>query len=94
LVGSFTPAIMRPSNKNTNTKHKTTNQTLQEELKMKKVMKSKSSKKGFNLVELICVIAIICILAAAVGFNYLKIVKNLPWEEIVGENPFTTSAHK
>ena len=61
---------------------------------MKKVMKSKSSNKGFNLVELICVIAIICILAAAVGFNYLKIVKNLPWEEIVGENPFTTSAHK
>ena len=61
---------------------------------MKKVMKSRTSKKGFNLVELICVIAIICILAAAVGFNYLKIVKDLPWEEIVGENPFSTSVSK
>ena len=59
---------------------------------MKKITKKTSSKKGFNLVELICVIAIICILAAAVGFNYLKIVKNLPWEEIVGENPFTTTS--
>lgn len=63
---------------------------------MKKIIKKTASKKGFNLVELICVIAIICILAAAVGFNYLKIVKNLPWQEIVGENPFSvsTSAHK
>ena len=61
---------------------------------MKKIIKKTDSKKGFNLVELICVIAIICILAAAVGFNYLKIVKNLPWEEIVGENPFTTSVSK
>ena len=61
---------------------------------MKKIIKKTESKKGFNLVELICVIAIICILAAAVGFNYLKIVKNLPWEEIVGENPFTTSVSK
>ena len=62
---------------------------------MKKIIKKTASKKGFNLVELICVIAIICILAAAVGFNYLKIVKNLPWQEIVGENPFSvsTSAH-
>ena len=58
---------------------------------MKKIIKKTASKKGFNLVELICVIAIICILAAAVGFNYLKIVKNLPWEEIVGENPFSVS---
>ena len=61
---------------------------------MKKIIKKTDSKKGFNLVELICVIAIICILAAAVGFNYLKIVKNLPWEEIVGENSFTTSVSK
>ena len=58
---------------------------------MKKIIKKTASKKGFNLVELICVIAIICILAAAVGFNYLKIVKNLPWQEIVGENPFSVS---
>ena len=61
---------------------------------MKKIIKKTESKKGFNLVELICVIAIICILAAAVGFNYLKIVKNLPWEEIVGENPFSVSVSK
>ena len=59
---------------------------------MKKIIKKTDSKKGFNLVELICVIAIICILAAAVGFNYLKIVRDLPWEEIVGENPFTTTS--
>ena len=58
---------------------------------MKKIIKKTASKKGFNLVELICVIAIICILAAAVGFNYLKIVKNLPWQELVGENPFSVS---
>ena len=58
---------------------------------MKKIIKKTSSKKGFNLVELICVIAIICIIAAAVGFNYIKIVKNLPWQEIVGENPFAVS---
>lgn len=61
---------------------------------MKKIIKKTDSKKGFNLVELICVIAIICILAAAVGFNYLKIVKNLPWEELVGENPFSASVSK
>ncbi|MBR6487940.1 MAG: prepilin-type N-terminal cleavage/methylation domain-containing protein, partial [Clostridiales bacterium] len=46
-------------------------------------------KKGFTLVELICVIAIIVIIGAVVGFNYIKIVRNLPWEEIVGENPFS-----
>jgi hypothetical protein len=30
------------------------------------------------------------------AFNYLKIVKNLPWEELIGENPFSvsTSIHK
>lgn len=61
---------------------------------MKKVIKKTNSKKGFNLVELLCVIAIICILAAAVCFNYLKIVKDLPWQELIGENPFTTSVSK
>lgn len=61
---------------------------------MKKIIKKTDSKKGFNLVELVLVIAIICIIAAAVGFNYLKIVKNLPWQELVGENPFSTSVNK
>ncbi len=60
---------------------------------MKMVMKSQSSKKGFSLVELICVIAIIVIIAAAVGFNYVKIFRNLPWQELVGsDNPFTVVA--
>jgi prepilin-type N-terminal cleavage/methylation domain-containing protein len=80
---------MKPSNKTKNTKY-----YRQEEGQMKKIIKKTDSKKGFNLVELICVIAIICILAAAIGFNYLKIVKNLPWEELVFDNPFTASATK
>ena len=58
---------------------------------MKKINKKTATKKGFTLVELICVVAIIVILAAVIGFNYLKIVKDLPWEEIVGENPFTVT---
>ena len=63
---------------------------------MKKIIKKTEGKKGFTLVELICVIAIIVIIGAAIGFNYIKIVKNLPWEMFVGENPFSisTSAHK
>ena len=40
---------------------------------MKKVLKS---KKGFSLVEIICVLAIIVILASAVCFNYLQIFKD------------------
>jgi len=43
---------------------------------MKKVMKSKQSKKGFSLVELIVVIAIIVIIAAVVAFNYIGIYRN------------------
>ena len=62
---------------------------------MKKVIKN-SSKKGFTLVELICVIAIIVIIGTVVAFNYFKIVRDLPWEQLIGENPFSisTSVHK
>ena len=58
---------------------------------MKRIIKKTTAKKGLTLIELICVVAIIVILAAVIGFNYLKIVKDLPWEEIVGENPFTVT---
>ena len=44
---------------------------------MKKIIKNTDSKKGFNLVELICVIAIICIIAGAIFFNYIHILKNV-----------------
>ncbi len=73
---------MKPSNKNKPNINKT------EEGKMKKV--NKNSKKGFTLVEVICVIAIICILASVMAFNYIQIVKDLPWQEVFGiEAPFT-----
>ena len=42
---------------------------------MKKINNKTASKKGFNLVELICVIAIICILAGAILFNYIGIFR-------------------
>ena len=42
---------------------------------MKKVNKT-SSKKGFSLVELICVIAIIVILASVAAFNYYQVFKD------------------
>ena len=44
---------------------------------MKKINNKTASKKGFNLVELICVIAIICILAGAIFFNYIGIFRNV-----------------
>ena len=44
---------------------------------MKKIIKKTASKKGFSLVELICVIAIICILAGAILFNYIHIFRNV-----------------
>ena len=41
---------------------------------MKKV--AKTSKKGFTLVELVCVIAIIVILASVLCFNYFQVFKH------------------
>ena len=40
---------------------------------MKKTFKS---KKGFSLVEMICVIVIIVIIASAICFNYIHICRN------------------
>ena len=77
MLGPLPPDIMKPSNKNkhkTNTKPK--NKTAQEERKMKKIIKKTESKKGLSLVEVICVIAIICILAGAILFNYIHIFRN------------------
>ena len=51
-------------------------QTKREELKMKKVNKTKQSKKGYTLVELIVVIAIIVIIASVVAFNYIGVYRN------------------
>ena len=45
------------------------------EKKMTKVFKN-NSKKGFSLVEVICVIAIIVIIASAICFNYIHIFRN------------------
>ena len=42
---------------------------------MKKIIKKTESKKGLSLVEIICVIAIICILAGAILFNYIGIFR-------------------
>jgi len=58
---------------------------------MKKIIKKTDAKKGFTLVELICVIAIIVIIGSVVAFNYIKIVRDLPWEQLIGENPFSIS---
>ena len=69
---------MKPSNKNKHKhKTKTKNTTTQEERKMKRFIKKADSKKGFNLVELICVIAIICILAGAIFFNYIGVFRHV-----------------
>lgn len=42
---------------------------------MTKVFKN-NSKKGFSLVEVICVIAIIVILASVAAFNYYQVFKD------------------
>ena len=55
---------------------------------MKKTLKS---KKGFTLVEIITVVAIILILASVMLYNYFAVVRDLPWEELFGENPFGTT---
>ena len=80
MLGPLPPDIMKPSNKDTDTKQtlnqKPKNKTAQEERKMKKIIKKTESKKGLSLVEVICVIAIICILAGAILFNYIHIFRN------------------
>ena len=43
---------------------------------MKKVIKN-SSKKGFTLVEMICVLAIIVILASVLFINYIGLFRDL-----------------
>ena len=50
--------------------------------------KSVKSKKGFSLVEIITVVAILVILATIAVCGYFSVVKSLPWEMLVGENPF------
>ena len=50
---------------------------------MKKVNKNGSSKKGFSLVEMVLVLAIICILASSVIYGGLKILKTI--ESVFGE---------
>lgn len=55
---------------------------------MKKTLKS---KKGFSLVEMVAVVAIILILASVALYAYLTVVRDLPWEEVIGENPFGTT---
>ena len=64
MFEDFQDKIMGPSNKNKQT----------EEGKMKRTFKN--SKKGFSLVEMICVIAIIVIIASAICFNYIHIFRN------------------
>ena len=54
-----------------------------EDTTMKKVSKLGSSKKGFSLVEMVLVLAIICILASSVIYGGLKILKTI--ESVFGE---------
>lgn len=46
------------------------------------------SKKGLTLVEIMGVLAIIVILASVCGIALIGLVKNLPWNEFIGDNPF------
>ena len=52
---------------------------------MKKINRT---RKGYTLVEMVTVIAIIVILGSVMCFGYINIVKNLPWEELGVETPF------
>ncbi len=52
---------------------------------MKKINRN---RKGYTLVEMVTVIAIIVILGSVMCFGYISIVKNLPWEELGVETPF------
>ena len=46
------------------------------------------SKRGLSLVEIMGVVAVIVILASVCGLALFGVVKNLPWIELIGENPF------
>lgn len=52
---------------------------------MKKNIKN---RRGYSLVEMVTVIAIIVILGSVMCFGYINIVKNLPWDELGVETPF------
>ena len=54
--------------------------------------KSIKSKKGFSLVEIITVVAILVIIATVAVCGYFSVVKNLPWEMFLDENPFGNTA--
>ena len=64
---------------------KQTQALIKEEQEMRTITKS---KKGLTLVEIMGVLAVIVILASVCGIALIGVVKNLPWEELIGENPF------
>ena len=66
---------MRGNNEAIKQKQTKTKSNKRGEKKMTKVFKN-NSKKGFSLVEVICVIAIIVILASVAAFNYFQVFKD------------------
>ncbi len=67
---------------------KQTQALIKEGKEMKTITKS---KKGLTLVEIMGVLAVIVILASVCGIALIGVVKNLPWVELIGENPFDSS---
>lgn len=70
------------------------NEAIKQKPKPNKIMEERTVKKinrnrkGYTLVEMVTVIAIIVILGSVMCFGYISIVKNLPWEELGVETPF------